>query len=670
MADIDWGAAGDFLKNRPAPSSGSNSDLSSRYPELYGGSSSGAAPADVPMPARAAGAATPSVPSPEALERLRAGRVDPEGPTAAEYDRMSWGEYAPIVANNILPSGWEAIKGVGTAIAHPIQTGKAIVNLGAGLGSKGIDAASTAMTGEPVFDPATKAEREAVADALIGSYKGRYGGGEEGEFWKHLAEDPMGYAADIASVATGGAGAVAKLGMIDKAGTVARVAGMAGNLDPVQAAMNATGRTLSVAGKAVPYSIMVANKFGTGLPFEVLQSARRIGLSGDAEAGAAFISALKNSPNFNADTAARFNKAIEEMEDQGRAQYLQNLRTSAMNNAEVDLTLPSMTRDEIEQMVDKAANRSVLSLDPPYSASDIDTAKKALAGIDEAMTHPNPAARTIAELDRLKRNIYTLSNQISDPVLRGRIQSLSGDLSFSMALTDPAYGQAMGVYQAMKDALNQTTKDFGSPKMSDAQRAKRLATMFRRRDAEEVFRRLEATPSGRNLRYSLAGQAASPWLSDTAHTLIGGIGGPLSLGYMVGSHPLAAAGVAAGLLNSSPRVAAATQYNLGRLERNVNAAASAAAKKYAPPVATNITSQLGSAMAPDYEEGRAGPQAYGGRVERKAGGRVGIDHERLADQLVGAAERAKKGISKGTEQLLDLPDDHIAHALELANRSI
>lgn len=63
-------------------------------------------------------------------------------------------------------------------------------------------------------------------------------------------------------------------------------------------------------------------------------------------------------------------------------------------------------------------------------------------------------------------------------------------------------------------------------------------------------------------------------------------------------------------------------------------------------------------------------QASGGRVERKAGGRVGVDHDRLADRLVGAAERAKKGISRGTEQLLEMPDDHIAHALELANRSI
>lgn len=60
----------------------------------------------------------------------------------------------------------------------------------------------------------------------------------------------------------------------------------------------------------------------------------------------------------------------------------------------------------------------------------------------------------------------------------------------------------------------------------------------------------------------------------------------------------------------------------------------------------------------------------GEREGRKAGGRVGMPHEKAADQLVMAAERAKKGISKGTESLLDMSDNHIAHALEVANRSI
>ena len=53
----------------------------------------------------------------------------------------------------------------------------------------------------------------------------------------------------------------------------------------------------------------------------------------------------------------------------------------------------------------------------------------------------------------------------------------------------------------------------------------------------------------------------------------------------------------------------------------------------------------------------------------KRGGRVS-NHDQAADQLVRAAERAKKGWNDATEPLLNQSDDAVAHALEVANRSI
>jgi hypothetical protein len=53
----------------------------------------------------------------------------------------------------------------------------------------------------------------------------------------------------------------------------------------------------------------------------------------------------------------------------------------------------------------------------------------------------------------------------------------------------------------------------------------------------------------------------------------------------------------------------------------------------------------------------------------KRGGAV-RSHDMEADQLVRAAERAKKGWSAETEPLLNQSDDAVAHALEVANRSI
>ena len=117
---------------------------------------------------------------------------------------------------------------------------------------------------------------------------------------------------------------------------------------------------------------------------------------------------------------------------------------------------------------------------------------------------------------------------------------------------------------------------------------------------------------------------------------------------MLGAIPLAL---------SSPKLAGKSQYGLANAERVVNTAVRNAADRFTPPIITNVGSQIGSAME---EEPRA---------ERKSGGRVD-SHEAEADRLVMAAERAKRGLSAHTEGLLNTPDDAVASALEIANRSI
>jgi hypothetical protein len=71
---------------------------------------------------------------------------------------------------------------------------------------------------------------------------------------------------------------------------------------------------------------------------------------------------------------------------------------------------------------------------------------------------------------------------------------------------------------------------------------------------------------------------------------------------------------------------------------------------------------------PDKEAGYQDPRPLtingpGNRVERKSGGRV-------SDRLIREVERAKKSINSDTESLLNTPDSHVAHALEIANRNL
>jgi hypothetical protein len=57
------------------------------------------------------------------------------------------------------------------------------------------------------------------------------------------------------------------------------------------------------------------------------------------------------------------------------------------------------------------------------------------------------------------------------------------------------------------------------------------------------------------------------------------------------------------------------------------------------------------------------------RTGRASGGRT-ISHDQISDRLVRMADQVKKDVSNHTEKLLDTPDDHIAKALEIANRDI
>ncbi len=61
-------------------------------------------------------------------------------------------------------------------------------------------------------------------------------------------------------------------------------------------------------------------------------------------------------------------------------------------------------------------------------------------------------------------------------------------------------------------------------------------------------------------------------------------------------------------------------------------------------------------------------QAHGGRIGRKAGGR--ISHHYDAARLVKSAELAKKNLGQQTESILNAPDEHVVKALSVANKSI
>jgi hypothetical protein len=186
-----------------------------------------------------------------------------------------------------------------------------------------------------------------------------------------------------------------------------------------------------------------------------------------------------------------------------------------------------------------------------------------------------------------------------------------------------------------------------SDRTSETARIAKLLSTAKSSDKMALLKELaEKTQAGHALPYMVAGASASkvlpPYLQGAG--LMGA--GMIASG---GLHGAAAAAL------GSPRIAGMSNYALGRAGA-AGDRASRVAGMY-PSAATNLIAQSGNQQL---EEQRMG---------RKAGGRVG-GHEAAADQLVQAAERAKKDLGRSTEPLLSQSDDAVAHALEVANKSI
>jgi len=108
---------------------------------------------------------------------------------------MTWKDAFMSAVTNIPSSGLQYGKDIYQAVRHPVETGKAIGRLGAGIAQK-------AIPGEQGY--------EVYADQFQELMEGRYGSIDK--FKRTLAKDPVGVVADVATILMPLGGAPAKVG--------------------------------------------------------------------------------------------------------------------------------------------------------------------------------------------------------------------------------------------------------------------------------------------------------------------------------------------------------------------------------------------------------------------------------------------------------------------------
>ena len=187
---------------------------------------------------------------------------EPAAPKQPSVPQRSLGGALLEGVTNIPSSFENVIGGVAEAVTHPVQTVMGIRSAATGGLRKILPESANALLDKSLAyslnpmdwflaTPEGKAQTEAAANAIGGFYKDRYGSYQG--FKNALATDPVGVAADVSSVLSGGAG-IAKIGGMGRvAGALQRGAELTNPLAPVAAV--ATSKPVLGVVKAIPRGV-------------------------------------------------------------------------------------------------------------------------------------------------------------------------------------------------------------------------------------------------------------------------------------------------------------------------------------------------------------------------------------------------------------------------------
>ena len=466
--------------------------------------------------------------------------------TSMPEQSLTMGQVASQAVRNLPGSAAQFARDIAQPVLHPIETAKNVAELGTGL-------VQLAIPGEQGNEETARAVGQFFAD--------RYGGIEN--IKRTLATDPVGFAADISTVLTGGgAAAVRAGGLAGRAGRVAQAAGRA--VDPLAGATRAAGAVARPVGRGVSE---VVGAIGTHTSGEPIRVAARAGFEG-GQAGADFRAGMRRPPNVE-ELAASARQGLSAIRARGGAAY-----RSGMADLAKDKTVLSF--DDI----DKALSDSVrvktfkgVSIDPTTEGirNRIFEAVNEWKQLDPAEFH------TPEGMDALKQRLGSImdSTEFNSPervVARQAYNSVKREI----AKQAPEYSRIMRGYE---EALNQVREiektlslnpganvDTQLRKLSSAMKQSGTAT-GRRLDLVKMLQEAGAE----NLQEKLAGIAMSGIAPEGIGRLVGtaSLAGSGAAAAMQGPAILANPALLAALAVQSPRAVGEVVHAGGRLAGTV-----------------------------------------------------------------------------------------------------
>ena len=386
-------------------------------------------------------------------------------PTAQPDGKMAWGDVASQAFKNIPSSAVQFGEDIIQPIVHPVNTAKGLYKVASGGVQKLIPGD---QGNEPAFDAVTQ------------FFKDRYGGIEN--LKKTIAADPVGFAADISTVLTGGGALAAKApGMIGKTGRMVETVGKA--VDPLRAAVKGTG---AVASKVIEPAISnVVGSLGTHTGAESIRQAAKAGFAG-GERGAAFAENMRGMvPAEKVVTDAK--TALDAIRQERGAAYRAGMKGVAQSTDVLDFGKIDSALNEVK----KIGTYKGKVLD--RSASE--TWQKVSEVVDEWRQAEPKDFHTAEGMDALKKAIGDVrdSTQYGSPS-RKVADTVYHTIKKEIVQQAPEYSKVMGSYETASDLLKEIETTLSlNPKASVDTKLRKLQSVLRNNANTNYGRRVELT---------------------------------------------------------------------------------------------------------------------------------------------------------------------------------
>lgn len=431
---------------------------------------------------------------------------------------------------NIPKSGGRLVSGVAGAIAHPIRTAKGLYSIAeeahrVGMGQRvltakdmremGISEEEIKKTGYLQDAEELKEEKPETPtlDAIKEVLRQRYGGVDE--ILGTLYRDPVGFAADIAGIFSGGGAAASKIGQVSKIGTLSKAGRAletaAKAIDPFRIA-GAVARPL-LRGTKNKWLILLGKTTGRGPePFQVVTK-----LKPGSPGREAFKSAMRGGIS-EIEILDNFKDALAQARTIRGTKYRQQL-------AEISEFTQSLDISSIRTTLEKQLKQYGISRTPEgvldFSRSTIHAAtdQNRVRGIlqDVYGWGKRQGDRTPLGLDTLKRRLddfYSESGQS-----RALVRSVRGEVKKTLDNV-PGYKEMTRDYAVASELIESVEKGLslggkaGQAALTKLQGALKENNAYRR----VLVEALEQFVGDPTLKQQLAGSALA---SPTPHGLVG-----------------------------------------------------------------------------------------------------------------------------------------------------